>query len=234
MKINIICSPDEYEILKSFAAHFFDETIKEAYSFGDAAAPFVFEFNSEKTDYDAQIICCPPVGDEPFFCENTEYLLRPLYYDEFKSAMQRINGGKCEARKPLVFGKLSPLYILPHHIVYCDTDGHYIRLHTLDSFIPSPECRDICRMRPSDYTGLNDDRIIRLRMTFGQACEMLSADKRFIFPRFGLAVNMEYIREICGYDFILISGVSVKPRIRDAAAILQRTAEYRLQKFMQK
>lgn len=236
MKINIRCSPDEYGTIRSFAAHFFDETLKAAYSFDGGDASFVFAFNSDDEGFDAQIVCGPPFKEADDSCRTlrTEYVLRPLYYDGFKSAVTAITEGRFESGKPLVFGNTSPLYILPHSIVYCSTDGHHILLHTLDSFIPSPESRDVCRMRKSDFTKLYDDRIIRLRTTFTAAMEILSADKRFVRIRNGIAVNMEHISEVRGDEFILASGVCLKPRICDAAAIKRMIAEHLLNLFSRK
>lgn len=131
------------------------------------------------------------------------YLLKPFSYMDFDQTLLLLGMAKLRNAR---FIDIQGENILLREILWCDKDGHYVQIHTLQR------------------------GVLRYRIPFSTVLETLLGFPQFLTCYKGCIVNMDHVEKIDEVDFILTTGTRILFSKRDKKKIENDYHTYLFQK----
>lgn len=132
------------------------------------------------------------------------YLVKPYSFEELETTLKLANIIKIRNGR---FITIDEEKILLREIIWCDRDGHYVRIHT-------------------DLRG-----VLRLRLSFMELERLLSVYPQFLSCYRGCMINMDRTTGINELSFSMDNGETVDFRKRDRKAVEKQYYEYLFQRI---
>lgn len=134
------------------------------------------------------------------------YLVKPFSYEQFLELMRALKPEEASRTVALPLGRAGMERIKLNHILWCESDGHNVLVHT---------------------AGLGD---LVVRESFSELAKRFRTERQFLACYRGCLVNLDQVKELDGCDFILMNGERVPVRQRELPGIARAYAEYLFQK----
>lgn len=131
------------------------------------------------------------------------YLVKPYTYQDF---INTLNAARIEKIRRARFIRIEQDSVLLREILWCDSDGHYSRIH-------------------SDRKGL-----IRYRLTFAELAEKLSAYPQFLTCYKGCIINLERTDRMNDQNFVLDDGTPIPFAKRERKKLAAAYHQYLFQR----
>lgn len=139
------------------------------------------------------------------------YLVKPFAYEELVELISLLEMEELYHQEYIeIVNGCSTQHILLESIVYCDIAGHYIQLH------------------------LCDGNMERTRMTFSQVSRLLDPYTQFLCCYRGCVVNMDHIKSLDDYCFIMLNSERIPIRLKEYSKISQTYFDYVFKKTRKK
>lgn len=139
------------------------------------------------------------------------YLVKPFTYSELAEQLSLLEIEKAQLQDYI---ELSNGYktcrILLETIVYCDISGHYVQIHTITKGFE------------------------RTRMTFQELTQLLSPYPQFLCCYRGCIVNMDNIKSLDDFCFIMSNAERIPVRLKERSKILKIYSDYVFTKAREK
>lgn len=133
------------------------------------------------------------------------YLIKPFTYENFSETVKQ-DPPKKEQAHIVLSGNGTITRLMVKHIIWCESQGHYVIIHT---------------------AGEGD---LSFRLSFTELTGLLSPYDQFIVCFRGCIVNLEYVKELTGVDFILYNGQRVPIRQREVSLIMRLYADWQFKR----
>lgn len=149
------------------------------------------------------ITSCQDYAVDGYLVSASGYLVKPYDYPAFSQVLSAVFN-RCPHRKEAitVSDGNDQRQILVEDIVYCEVDGHYIKLHC---------------------TG---PALIRVRMTFSAITALLSPYPEFLVCYRGCLINMAHTRKAEEMNFLMDIGDRVPFRRKERMKLLRQYSDY--------
>lgn len=131
------------------------------------------------------------------------YLVKPIQYEELAELLSLLEIEACQQQEYIEFvNGYRTCRVLLDDIAYCDISGHYAQIHTLGR------------------------KMERTRMTFQELTRLLEPYPQFLCCYRGCIVNMDHIKSLDEFNFILVNGERIPIRRKEHSKILQTYSDY--------